>query len=323
MPLVSVLLPVYNGATYLAEAIDSILNQTWQDFELIILNDGSKDKSADIILGYDDPRIRYFEHENRGLAATLNRGIGLADGKYIARQDHDDISKPERFAKQVEYLDAYPECAMVGTWADLLIQGEVRELALRHPTESAEIKVELLFANPFVHTSIMMRKGCLQDVGGYAVDPAREPPEDFELWSRLARRYEVANIPEALVLYRQVCDSLSRATNLDYWERVVTICQENILTVLGCDYNEALVRGAAYLFNGVKNSHKRPGIKELTLLMHDLAQNLETRYPEHRHKLRAQLMKIFHVMLHRLYASYFGSKIAKQLVRVHSLWLFR
>jgi len=118
-PVISVLLPIYNGAPYLVEAIDSVLNQTWKDFELIVINDGSTDDSAAIVHGYDDPRIRYYEHENIGLAATLNRGIDLAVGEFIARQDQDDISKPERFARQIVYLTAHPECVLIGTWAEI------------------------------------------------------------------------------------------------------------------------------------------------------------------------------------------------------------
>ena len=143
-PAISVLLPVYNGSPYLAEAIDSILNQTRNDFELIILNDGSKDNSAGIVHEYDDPRIRYYEHENIGLAATLNRGIGVSAGAFIARQDQDDISRPERFARQMTYLAAHPECVLVGTWADIWSENRGTERTLRHPTDNALIKLELL-----------------------------------------------------------------------------------------------------------------------------------------------------------------------------------
>jgi glycosyltransferase involved in cell wall biosynthesis len=323
MPVISVLLPVYNGELYLAESIDSILNQTWTDFELIIINDGSQDGSSDIIKGYVDQRIRYYEHENIGLAATLNRGIDLSAGTFIARQDHDDLSKPERLAKQVDYLEAHPECALLGTWADIWKDDQASGRFLQHPTDSALINLELLLTNPFVHSSVMMRKECLQNVGGYAVDPSRQPPEDYELWSRLARRHEVANIPESLVIYREVVGSISRSTDRQFWERVVTICQENIQSVLGCNYNPKLVRGAARLFHGVYDPSDRTRTKELIALMSDLGRVLETRYPDHRKQLRAQLKKYFHVMLNCLYARYTCATLAKYLVQIRSLWLFR
>src|SRR4051812_15533497 len=118
-PKISVLLPVYNAEPYLKEAIDSVLQQTFADFELIIINDGSKDRSADIIKSYTDKRILFIDQENIGLSATLNKGIALARGEYIARQDNDDISRPERFRKQVTYLDAHPRTMLLGTAAEI------------------------------------------------------------------------------------------------------------------------------------------------------------------------------------------------------------
>ena len=115
--LISVILPVYNGSEYLTESIDCILNQTYSNFEFIIIDDGSTDDSAAIIANYTDVRIRFYSQQNQGLASTLNRGISLANGNYIARQDQDDVSLPNRFAQQVAFLEANPEYGMVGTWA--------------------------------------------------------------------------------------------------------------------------------------------------------------------------------------------------------------
>lgn len=228
IPRVSVLLPVYNGAPYLAEAIDSILNQTWRDFELIIINDGSKDESADIIRRYDDPRIRFFEQENQGLAATLNRAASLSQGLYLARQDQDDVSYPERFNKQVAFLDAHPSCGMVGTWA-LIREGDVdSDRGHEHPAENAVLKFDLIFNNPFVHSSMMIRKTAFDAVGGYSTDSDRQPPEDYELWSRIARHADVANIPEILLIYREVPSSMSRSGNNPFLNHLVTISAENI-----------------------------------------------------------------------------------------------
>jgi len=117
--LVSVVLPAYNCPAYLGMAIKSILDQTFENYEFIIIDDGSTDNTPEIIQTFIDPRIRFFQQQNQGLAATLNRGIELARGKYIARMDQDDISMPERLAKQVKYLDSHPECGMIGTWAEI------------------------------------------------------------------------------------------------------------------------------------------------------------------------------------------------------------
>lgn len=321
-PLVTVLLPVYNGAPYLAEAISSILDQSWEDLELIIINDGSTDGSGDIAKRFADSRIRYFEQKNAGLAATLNRGIGLARGSYIARQDADDISKPERLAKQVAYLDANAGCGLIGTWADLLRDGATSNMVLKHPTESDMIKIDLLFSNPFVHSSVMMRKDCVQVLGGYAEDSLRQPPEDFELWSRVARRYDLANIPESLVIYREVTGSLSRSADRLFWERIVTICMENMQYYLGTEYDPNLIRGAACLLHGVNNPAEQPDSKALILLMRDLAKVLETRYPEHREQLQSRLRHFFHIMLHSLYSRYVGTFLARYIVLFRSRWLF-
>lgn len=321
-PFVTVLLPVYNGASYLAESIDSILAQSWRDFELIIINDGSTDSSGDIAKEFADSRICYFEQKNVGLAATLNRGIGLARGTYIARQDADDISKPERFAKQLAYLEANPNCGLIGTWADLLRDGVTRNLVLKHSTDSAIIKTDLLFSNPFVHSSVMMRKSCLHELGGYAENTSRQPPEDFELWSRFARRYDLANIPEPLVIYREVPGSLSRSADRQFWERMVIICQENVQFYLGNNYDRTLIQGAARLLHGGKDSSEQPDSKALIRFMHDLAKVLETCYPEHRDGLRLRLRHHFHIMLHALYSQYVGTYLARYIVLFRSLWLF-
>src|SRR4051794_29608800 len=117
MPKVTVLLAVYNGERYLREAIDSILGQTFQDFEFLIINDGSTDSTREIILSYHDPRIRLVDNEdNIGQTRSLNRGLALAAGQFVARQDADDISEPERLASQVAFLEIHPEVVLLGTW---------------------------------------------------------------------------------------------------------------------------------------------------------------------------------------------------------------
>jgi len=232
-PKVSVVMPVYNGAPYLGAAIDSILAQTLADFEFIIIDDGSKDDSAAVIRRYADPRIRFFQQTNQGLAATLNRGIGLASGEYIARQDQDDISLPARFEKQAAFLDAHPRCALVGTRAEIREGGKLTSRAHNHPAASHVLKFELLFDNPFVHSSVLLRKAALAQVGLYSTDTARQPPEDYELWSRLAREFDVANIPEQLLVYREFPGSMSRDVDNPFLNKVININVENFSRYLG------------------------------------------------------------------------------------------
>jgi len=226
--LVSVILPVYNCPAYIGAAIKSILDQTFENFEFIIIDDGSTDSTPEIIQTFTDPRILFFRQENQGLAATLNRGIELSRGKYIARQDQDDISLPERLAKQVKYLDSYPECAMVGTWAEIYREEKKTKKAYRHPSDNVILQYELLFNNLFVHSSMMLRKSILEQIGVYSTDRERQPPEDYELWSRIAHKYEIANIPEILHIYREIPHSMSRTGHSPFLDHIVTICAENI-----------------------------------------------------------------------------------------------
>jgi glycosyltransferase involved in cell wall biosynthesis len=249
-PQVSVVLPVYNGAADLAPAIDSILQQSFVDFELIAIDDGSTDGSAAILDGLRDPRVRIVHQENRGLAAALNRGIALARGEYIARQDQDDLALPPRLARQVAFLKADPACALVGTRAEIRVGDREPERFHDHPADDAALRFELLFDSPFVHSSVMMRKSAVQAVGGYSTDPARQPPEDYELWSRLARGHRLANLRERLTIYRETPAGMSRGPGRAFVERAVMISAENLAAALGEPVPGRLHRDIAALSRG-------------------------------------------------------------------------
>jgi glycosyltransferase involved in cell wall biosynthesis len=209
-PLVSVLLPVYNAQDYLKQSINSILGQTFTDFELIIVNDGSTDGSKAIIDSYSDPRIIVINQANAGLPVSLNRAIVRAKGKYLARQDADDVSKPTRFEKQVTFLEEHPDYGLLGTWAQILEQDLIVDRQLKHPIENGELQIKLLFYNCFVHSSVMIRKDVLDVCGLYPEDPEKFPPEDYDLWLRIAQTSKAANLPNALLEYREVPGSISR-----------------------------------------------------------------------------------------------------------------
>lgn len=218
-PLISVVLPVYFGERYLRESVESILTQTYSNFELIIFDDGSKDGSRRILESYNDPRIRLIFQENAGLPETLNRAIALCKGRYIARQDHDDISLPTRLQKQFEFLEANADFAMVGTSADIWSEEKISQRRHAHPSDYATLRFELLFNNPFVHSSLMFRSQVFQEVGLYSTDSTRQPPEDYEFISRIARRYPIANLKERLVIYRETSNSMSSVIRPDALEK--------------------------------------------------------------------------------------------------------
>jgi glycosyltransferase involved in cell wall biosynthesis len=264
-PRVSVLLPCYNAATYLAAALHSLLAQTFADFELIVIDDGSTDDTPAIIASFTDPRLRCYHHANRGLAATLNRGLELVGGDYIARMDADDVSAPERFARQVAYLDAHPECGMVGTWARI-IEGEcLTSRCHRPPPEDALIKFDLLFYNPLVHSSMMIRREVFDRVGPYATAEQRQP-QDYELWSRIMPHYRLANLPELLHDYREVPTSISRSRKRDLTAQLEMLNRANLAWAADRAADDAAVTALAQLARGHRPP-VMPPMRELTVLM--------------------------------------------------------
>ena len=201
-PYISVLMPVYNAAPYLAEAIQSILAQTWVDFEFLIINDGSTDGSAAVIDGFarQDQRVKVLHQENRGIVEALNQGLSLARGRYIARMDADDISLPERFARQIAFLDANPSVAICGSACRKFYLGRAHGV-IPVAINPAEISARLLFRASIVHPSVMMRRDAVVR-GQFNYRAGYPHAEDFDLWQRMAESNRIANLPDVLVLWR-------------------------------------------------------------------------------------------------------------------------
>lgn len=205
-PKVSVIMPVYNGQDYLSQAIESILNQTFTDFEFIIIDDGSTDNSFNIIQSYYDPRIVLIRNEtNLKLIASLNKGLNLAKGKYIARMDADDISLPGRLAKQVEFMDKNPSIGLCGTWAELF--GECEQSFWRFTDDPDIVKCMLIFGCCIVHPSVMFRRTILET--GLCYSDLYPHAEDYALWVHIAQQYKITNIPEVLLKYRKTGSQVS------------------------------------------------------------------------------------------------------------------
>lgn len=207
-PLISVIMPVYNGEKYLREAIDSVLAQTYSNFELLLINDGSTDSSRDIILSYNDARIRYIENErNLKLIATLNKGIDLAKGDFIARMDADDVCMPRRFEKQVQFMIAHPDIDVCGTWA-YRIDGEGKKTGkIKNIDAPGSLRCLSFFSCPFIHPSVMAKASVLKD-NHYSQDMV--DAEDLELWHRLSLQgCKFSNIPHFLMKYRWHGDNIS------------------------------------------------------------------------------------------------------------------
>lgn len=200
-PKVTVLMPVFNGERYLRPAIDSILNQTFRDFEFLIINDGSTDSSEHIISSCGDPRIRLVRNEkNLGLIATLNKGFHLALGEYIVRMDCDDISLPSRLAVQVRAMDRNRGWGVCGSWIKILKNSDAAWVQT-YPSDHDTIQCELLFDSPLAHPSVIYRRSVLE-THRIHYDERYKHAEDYELWCRLTQLTLLANIPQILMLYR-------------------------------------------------------------------------------------------------------------------------
>jgi glycosyltransferase involved in cell wall biosynthesis len=225
-PRVSVVMSVYNGLPYLSEAVESILDQTFTDFEFIIIDDGSTDDTTAVLQRYADrdSRIRFIEQENRGHAPSLNRGIEAAKGEYIARMDSDDISLPRRFQLQVEHLDANPECVLVGGEAQAIdSDGNTLDGMSQQPRRANANKADIQYDHDnidkallggkwaFIHPSVMMRKEKVYEIGGYK--ERFDPAEDLDLFIRLSEAGKVQNIPQTILKYRCHSGQLSRTSS--------------------------------------------------------------------------------------------------------------
>ena len=200
----TVLMPVYNAAPFIRDAIDSILDQSFRPFEFLIIDDGSTDESAEIVGSYRDPRIRFIRNErNLGITATLNTGIALASCELIARMDADDISHPQRLQKQFGFMKRNPECALLSTWARVMTPDKKFVRLERY--RSNFYYYNLTFECWMYHPTIMFRRSAVEAVGMYRMPYS----EDYDLFWRMSTRFRIANLPEALLDYRLSPTSLN------------------------------------------------------------------------------------------------------------------
>jgi hypothetical protein len=217
-PAISVAMSVYNGERFLSEAIESVLAQTWHDFEFLILDDGSRDSSLEIIQRYAaaDPRIKVIARENRGLVASLNQLLAEAQAPLVARMDADDICAPTRFERQIAFLAACPDHGVIGSLSyDIDENGEFFPLYTgEHPLTHEEFLQHIEVNGPLLaHPTVMYRRDVVLAAGGYHA--AFRHCEDYDLWLRLAHRTKIANLPERLLRYRHYAGQVSNRHALE------------------------------------------------------------------------------------------------------------
>lgn len=205
---VTVLMPVYNGEKYLKEAIDSILNQTFTDFDCLIINDGSTDSTDSIISGYSDPRIKYIKNEeNIGLIKTLNIGFAMIESEYIVRMDADDISFPKRLEKQVNYMINHPDIAVLGT-AAIHFRNDSILKKTKTITRPDRIRSRLLFSCSLIHPSVIIRNTIIKE-NQYSYNEEFNSVEDFGLWQKISFNHDISNTKDTLIYYRINEDGVS------------------------------------------------------------------------------------------------------------------
>ncbi|MCT7481732.1 glycosyltransferase family 2 protein [Aliarcobacter cryaerophilus] len=256
---ISVVMSVYNGEKYLAEAIESILNQTYKNFELIIINDGSKDNSVEIIKNYmkQDNRIVLIDRENKGLPYSLNEAISIAKGEYIARMDADDISLPTRFEKQIDYMQKN-ELDVCGSY--IKIFGDNRkERIIKNPITNEDIRFSLLFFSCLAHPTVMFKKEVFDKVK-YRVD--YKVAQDYQLWCDIVNAdFKIGNIPEVLLNYREH----EAQASIEKFKR-----QQDTAHKIALDYAKNLGKEEINLVNQIITSKKTIGFKGLKELFDDI-----------------------------------------------------
>lgn len=229
-PKISIILPTYNGARTVARAIESVIGQTFSSWELLVIDDGSTDGTAEVVKKYteSDARIRYLRNEvNLGIQKTLNRGIAESKGDYIARIDDDDAwAEPAKLALQAAYLDEHPHCVLVGT-GTISVDKNGREITrYLSPESDASVRGHMLFRNCFVHSSVMFRKDAVMQAGGYSEDTSVRHVEDYDLWLRLGGLGDLANLPIYGVKFTVSSGSISAKNMLDQYAKNIALIKE-------------------------------------------------------------------------------------------------
>lgn len=295
-PLISVILPAYNAEKYLAQAINSILNQKCRDFELLVINDGSTDNTEEVIRSFSDSRIRYIKNDNNlGLIGTLNKGISLSAGKYIARMDADDISRDIRFEQQVKYLESNPEVVICSSSRIEFSDLSERQHISFVPLDDISIRISSIFSTPFTHPAVMMRRDIVVD-NNISFDLAYKYAEDYDFWIKILMHGKGYNFKVPLLLYRDTPNSQTNIGVERAIERKNTISaiQKKALKAIGLELNQ---RDLDFMYilslsNHIKElDFSKYPVKYIKSFFSRLKSDLLMRYPEESKKINMILGK--------------------------------
>ncbi|MFH1822841.1 MAG: glycosyltransferase [Patescibacteria group bacterium] len=263
-PRITVLLPVYNGEKYIKEAMESILNQTFTNFEFLIIDDCSTDSSLKIIRSYKDPYIRIIHNEtNKGLNKTLNIGLAAARGEYIARMDQDDISLPRRLEKQLAFLDTHSEIGVCGTGFGIIDQKGTLKNETHFPNRPLLLSWKLHFFCPLAHPTVMMRTSLVKEIGGY--NTKARFYEDYDLWIRLNSITKLTNLDDILFLLRKHEENTSQIHLNEQINSSIKLCRELISKTLDRNVSNNIVQ---HLY--LKNIDNANSVVQINNLIRDL-----------------------------------------------------
>lgn len=284
---------VHNDEQHLAAAMESVLRQTWPDFELLVIDDASNDRSREIARSFRDPRVRVISNDaNLGLTRSLNRGLSLIRSEYVARLDGNDVSLPERLARQIAFLDTHPEVAVLGVQAmPIDVHGRrIRRVGWFHPqwyrpTGGFALEWYRMFDTPFVHSGVMFRREVVASLGGY--DENHPLEQDAELWMRVGRRWKLANLDEELIAFRADPTSMTadpdRPERRGYAERKTRIIDSLLAELLQSDSIPRRVAELWVTANDPIAKMSRDEITAVVTALDDCADRFFELHPEARH----------------------------------------
>jgi glycosyltransferase involved in cell wall biosynthesis len=314
-PLVSVAMPVYNAEKYLRYSIESILNQTYANFELIMVNDASTDSSGEIILSYSDPRIRYFENaENLGIVKTRNKCIEQARGKYIAVLDNDDIALPMRLEKQVEFLEANSGYGLCGSYYEIINEKGTVLHKITVPAADEQIKTHLLFNNCFCNSSVMIQSRLLK---GFSYPEGLDMVEDFYFLHYVSKKFKIANLPVYVTQYRMhgKNTSIEKREGLRLLRKTV---DSLILTDLGIPFSGEELDLHSHFVNG--NFHFFKNTAQLVQLEAWLVKIYRFLKAKHRYDMRI----VERIFIRRWFMLFrYTSKISYRIFFNKLIWNFK
>ncbi|MDR0686703.1 MAG: glycosyltransferase [Dysgonamonadaceae bacterium] len=285
---------VYNGELYLGEAIDSILSQTFGDFEFIIVNDGSTDATSKILDSYTDKRIRRVDNtENMKLVYSLNRGLSLCNGKYIVRMDADDIALPERLQVQFDFMESCPEVGICGSYVKSFCEETKKTKLLVFPTDDSWIRAFAFFQSPFIHPSVILRREIL--INNNLSYPNYYRAEDYALWTEMLKYTKGANIPHVLLDYRK-----HKASESALGEKQKTIMNETIGKIEAeyiADYgfyfdSEELLVYAQFVNRSIRYNPTARNQRVVTDILQRLLEHLKKRNKSFSKKVKRYLSEI-------------------------------